>query len=168
MADDEQSTSGMVSGLVQDFISQLRTVTEGLEDLAGFGARRPLAPGTFALPGALICEAPSPVKGPTWSAGGFGDWSSPCFLIGAGHRGGRHGVKVERPAGRTTLTPGRPPRTIARRGSKGPPDAVKSWGMRLRPAVDVCAASASSPGRAGRPALSRCAEHSSWLRRHDA
>jgi hypothetical protein len=31
MADDEQSTSGMVSGLVQDFIAQLRAVTEGLE-----------------------------------------------------------------------------------------------------------------------------------------
>ena len=53
MADDEQSTPGMVSGLVQDFIAQLRAVTEGLEDLAGSGARRPLAPGTFPLPGAL-------------------------------------------------------------------------------------------------------------------
>jgi hypothetical protein len=54
MADDEQqSTSGMVSGLVQDFIAQLRTVTEGLEDLAGSGARRALAPGAFPLPGAL-------------------------------------------------------------------------------------------------------------------
>ena len=50
MADDEQSTSGMVSGLVQDFIAQLRAVTEGLDDLAGFGLRRPLAPGTFPLP----------------------------------------------------------------------------------------------------------------------
>jgi hypothetical protein len=53
MADDEQDTSGMVSGLVQDFIAQLRAVTEGLEDLSGFRARRPLAPGTFPLPGAL-------------------------------------------------------------------------------------------------------------------
>jgi hypothetical protein len=29
MADDEQSTAGMVSGLVQDFIAQLRAVTGG-------------------------------------------------------------------------------------------------------------------------------------------
>jgi hypothetical protein len=53
MADDEEATSGMFPGLVQDFIAQLRAVTEGLEDLAGFGERRPLAPGTFPLPGAL-------------------------------------------------------------------------------------------------------------------
>jgi len=53
MADDEQSTPGMMSGLVQDFIAQLRAVTEGLEDLAGFGGRRPPAPGEFPLPGAL-------------------------------------------------------------------------------------------------------------------
>ena len=39
--------------LAQDFIAQLRAVTQGLEDLAGSGARRPLAPGTFPLPGAL-------------------------------------------------------------------------------------------------------------------
>lgn len=53
MAADEQSTSGMVSGLVQDFIAQLRAVTEGLEELAGLGERRRLAPGAFPLPGAL-------------------------------------------------------------------------------------------------------------------
>ena len=53
MADDEQSTSGLVSGLVEDFIAQLRTVTEGLEGLAGLGTRAPLAPGAFPLPGAL-------------------------------------------------------------------------------------------------------------------
>src|SRR3974390_125355 len=50
---DEQSTSGMVPGLVQDFIAQLRTITAGLEGLAGFGEHRPLAPGGFPLPGAL-------------------------------------------------------------------------------------------------------------------
>ena len=42
---------------------------------------------------------------------------------------------------------------VARRGSKGDSDAVKSWGMRLRPAVDVCAASASSPGARRAPSL---------------
>ncbi len=58
MADNEQSTPGMAAGLVQDFIAQLRTVTEGLEGLAGFGARRGLAPGTFPLSGALSSLAP--------------------------------------------------------------------------------------------------------------
>jgi hypothetical protein len=50
---DEQSTSGMVPGLVQDFIAQLRTITAGLEGLAGFGEHRLPAPGGFPLPGAL-------------------------------------------------------------------------------------------------------------------
>ena len=63
MADDEQSASGMVSGLVQDFIAQLRAVTEGLEGLAGSGARRPLAPGTFPLPGALSAAQLTAVSG---------------------------------------------------------------------------------------------------------
>jgi hypothetical protein len=53
MAEDEQSVPGMVPGLVQDFIAQLRAVTVGLQDLAGSGERRPLAPGAFPLPGAL-------------------------------------------------------------------------------------------------------------------
>jgi hypothetical protein len=30
MADDEQSTSGMVSDMIQDFVAQLRAVTKGL------------------------------------------------------------------------------------------------------------------------------------------
>ena len=63
MADDEQSTPGMVSGLVQDFIAQLRAMTEGLEDLAGSGARRPLAPGTFPLPGALSAAQLTAISG---------------------------------------------------------------------------------------------------------
>ena len=63
MADDEQSTSGMASGLVQEFIAQLRAVTEGLEDLAGFGVRRPLAPGTFPLPGALSAAQLTAISG---------------------------------------------------------------------------------------------------------
>ena len=63
MADDEQSASGMVSGLVQDFIAQLRAVTEGLEGLAGSGARRPLAPGTFPLPGALSAAQLTAISG---------------------------------------------------------------------------------------------------------
>jgi hypothetical protein len=53
MADDEQSTSGMVSGLAQVFAAQLRSVTEGLENLAGFGERIPAARSALLLPGAL-------------------------------------------------------------------------------------------------------------------
>jgi hypothetical protein len=63
MADDEQSTPGTGSGLVQDFIAQLRAVTEGLEDLVGFGVRRPLAPGAFPLPGALSAAQLTAISG---------------------------------------------------------------------------------------------------------
>ena len=63
MADDEQSTSGMVSGLVQDFIAQLRAAAEGLEDLAGSRAHRPLVPGTFPLPGALSAAQLTVISG---------------------------------------------------------------------------------------------------------
>jgi hypothetical protein len=53
MTDDEQRTPGVVPGLVQEFIAQLRATTERLGDLAGFGARLPSVPGGFPLPGAL-------------------------------------------------------------------------------------------------------------------
>ena len=53
MAKDEQSTSGVVPGMVQEFIAQLRAATGRLEDLAGFGGRLPSAPGALPLPGAL-------------------------------------------------------------------------------------------------------------------
>src|SRR5215468_10731671 len=52
MAADEQSTSGVASGLVQDFIAQLRAATEELAGLAGFGERHRLSP-VLPLPGAL-------------------------------------------------------------------------------------------------------------------
>ena len=53
MADDEQSTSGMASGMTQIFVSQLRAVTEGLENLAGCGERLPSDRSALLLPGAL-------------------------------------------------------------------------------------------------------------------
>ena len=53
MADDEQSTPGMIPGLVQEFAAQLRGITEGLEGLAGIRDRVPPAPGAFPLPGTL-------------------------------------------------------------------------------------------------------------------
>jgi hypothetical protein len=53
MADDKQSTPGMVPGLVQEFAAQLRGITEGLEGLASMRDRFPPAPGAFPLPGTL-------------------------------------------------------------------------------------------------------------------
>jgi hypothetical protein len=54
MADAEHGTSGLVPGLVQEFIGQLRASTEKLEGLAGIAAPRPTAPGAMPpLPGAL-------------------------------------------------------------------------------------------------------------------
>jgi hypothetical protein len=53
MADDEQSTSGMVPGLVQAFIAQLRGITEGLEGMARARERLSPAPGALPLPGTL-------------------------------------------------------------------------------------------------------------------
>ena len=81
--------------------------------------------GTVLASPALSVRPPA-LSRPCCRPYGFGDWSSPCFLVGAGHRGGRRGVKVERPAGRTTLTPGRPGPAMARRGS-GAGDSVRSW-----------------------------------------
>ena len=53
MADDEHGTTGMVPGMVQEFIAQLRAATGRLEDLAGFGGRLPSAPSALPLPGGL-------------------------------------------------------------------------------------------------------------------
>ncbi len=53
MTNDEQGTSGMVPGLVEAFVSQLRTITAGLEGLAGAGAHLPPGPGPLPLPGGL-------------------------------------------------------------------------------------------------------------------
>jgi len=51
MADNEQSTSGMVPGLVQGFIAELRGITERLEGLARFGEHLQSAGGVLPLPG---------------------------------------------------------------------------------------------------------------------
>jgi hypothetical protein len=53
MADEEQSTSGVIPGLVQEFIGQLRTTTERLENLGRFGGSPRPALGAPALPGAF-------------------------------------------------------------------------------------------------------------------
>ena len=53
MADDEQGMSGMVPGMVQEFVAQLRAASGRLEGLAGFGGHRAPATGGLPLPGAL-------------------------------------------------------------------------------------------------------------------
>ena len=53
MADDEQSTPGMIPGLIQEFAAQLRGITEGLEGLASIRDRFPPAPRTFPLPATM-------------------------------------------------------------------------------------------------------------------
>ena len=54
MTEPEQNTSGLVPGLVQEFIGQLRASTEKLQSLTGLPAHPPLAPGARPpLPGAL-------------------------------------------------------------------------------------------------------------------
>jgi hypothetical protein len=53
MAEEEQTTSGMVPGLVHEFITQLRGIAEGLEGAARLGGHLPSAPRALALPGTL-------------------------------------------------------------------------------------------------------------------
>jgi hypothetical protein len=53
MADDEQTTSGMIPGLVHEFIAQLRGIAEGLEGAVRIGEHLPSAPRALALPSTL-------------------------------------------------------------------------------------------------------------------
>jgi hypothetical protein len=53
MTEDDKSTSGTVPRLVQEFMGQLREITERLEDRSRPGGGFPSAPGTIPLPGAL-------------------------------------------------------------------------------------------------------------------
>ncbi len=53
MTENEPSTSGMVPRLVQEFIGQLRGITERLEGLSRSTVGLPPAAGAFPLPGAL-------------------------------------------------------------------------------------------------------------------
>lgn len=63
MADEEQSTSGVIPGLVQEFIGQLRATTERLEHLGRFGGRPPSALGAAALPGGFSAAQMTAVAG---------------------------------------------------------------------------------------------------------
>jgi hypothetical protein len=53
MADEEHSTSGVVPGLIHEFVGQLRATTERLEKLGRFGGTPRAALGGVALPGAF-------------------------------------------------------------------------------------------------------------------
>jgi hypothetical protein len=50
---DEQSTSGALPHLIQEFTAQIREATERMQGLAGLGGRLPPAAGAFPLPGAM-------------------------------------------------------------------------------------------------------------------
>jgi hypothetical protein len=63
MADEEQSTSGVSPGLVQEFIAQLRATTERLENLGRFGGSPRSALGAVALPGAFSAAQMASVTG---------------------------------------------------------------------------------------------------------
>lgn len=53
MADEEQSTFGVIPGLVQQYISQFWAATERLQDLGRSGGSPSPTPGEVALPGAF-------------------------------------------------------------------------------------------------------------------
>jgi hypothetical protein len=63
MAGNEQSAPGMVPGLVQEFLGQLRAATQKMEDLAGYGSHLPQAPGPLPRPGALSSAQVSSIAG---------------------------------------------------------------------------------------------------------
>jgi hypothetical protein len=53
MADEEQSTFGVIPGLVQEYISQFWAATEKLQDLGRSGGSPPPTPSAMPLPGAF-------------------------------------------------------------------------------------------------------------------
>jgi hypothetical protein len=53
MAEDENTTSGLVPRLVGELMGQLRAATGRLEDLTRFSGGLPPAPGSLPLPGGL-------------------------------------------------------------------------------------------------------------------
>jgi hypothetical protein len=62
MADAEHTTPGLVPGLVQEFIGQLRTATEKLEGLTGLSGHLPATPSVPPLPGALSAAQVSSIR----------------------------------------------------------------------------------------------------------
>jgi hypothetical protein len=63
MAEDEKPASGVVPRLVQEFTAQLAAITGRLEDLAGLGGGKPLAPGALPLPGGLSAAQMTSIAG---------------------------------------------------------------------------------------------------------
>ena len=62
MADAEHTTPGLVPGLVQEFIGQLRAATEKLEGLTGLSGHLPATPSVPLLPGALSAAQVSSIR----------------------------------------------------------------------------------------------------------
>ncbi len=53
MGDDQDSSPGVISGVMQEFVAQLRGVTERLEGLTGLGVSLPSMPVLPSLPQGL-------------------------------------------------------------------------------------------------------------------
>jgi hypothetical protein len=62
MTDAEHTTPGLVPGLVQEFIGQLRAATEKLEGLTGLSGHLPATPSVPPLPGALSAAQVSSIR----------------------------------------------------------------------------------------------------------
>lgn len=60
MADDQESASSRMPGLIQDFVAQLQGITEKLENLAG--DRLPQVPSPMSLPGLRNLPLPGSVS----------------------------------------------------------------------------------------------------------
>ncbi|HUK69981.1 MAG TPA: hypothetical protein VLW50_14715 [Streptosporangiaceae bacterium] len=59
MADDQENSPGVISGVMQEFVAQLRGVTERLEGLTGLGVSLPSIPSIPSLPQSLrVLPAP--------------------------------------------------------------------------------------------------------------
>jgi|ERR1022692_4196327 hypothetical protein len=58
MTDDENSSPGAVPSLMQEFVAQLRGVTDRLADLTGLGGSFPPVPALPSLPGLRTWPAP--------------------------------------------------------------------------------------------------------------
>ncbi len=65
MADEQESAPGGVSGLMQDFVAQLRGVTERLEDLTGLGQTLSSAASSAASSAKVMPSLPALRTWPT-------------------------------------------------------------------------------------------------------
>ena len=60
MADDQDNSPGVISGVMQEFVAQLRGVTERLEGLTGLGVSLPSIPSFGCRRACGSCPRPAP------------------------------------------------------------------------------------------------------------